>query len=105
MLYYNKRFANHFINLSGGLDVQEQIAKLTYYQLEGFNIGSLNKPIYAAQQPQKTKETESTTRTFGWLAALNYTLMRYICWMRRSALMVRQISHRINALLLSLLSV
>lgn len=73
MLYYNKRFANHFINLSGGLDVQEQIGKLTYYQLEGFNIGSLNKPIYAAQQPQKTKETESTTRTFGWLAALNYT--------------------------------
>ncbi len=73
MLHFNKRFKRHFLNLTAGVDAQETNDRRLSYRQEGFNIGSLNDPIYAATQPDKTIDTKSTTRLFGLLGALNYT--------------------------------
>ena len=73
LLHFNKRFGKHFVNLTGGVDAQETRDNRLAYTLEGFNIGSLSEPIYAAQQPNKTSETRSITRLFGVLGSLNYT--------------------------------
>lgn len=73
MLHFNKRLKRHFLNLTAGVDAQETNDRRLSYRLEGFNIGSLNDPIYAATQTDKTIDTKSTTRLFGVLGALNYT--------------------------------
>ncbi len=73
MLHFNKRFKRHFLNLTAGVDAQETNDRRLSYRQEGFNIGSLNDPIYSATQPDKTIDTKSTTRLFGVLGALNYT--------------------------------
>ena len=73
LLHFNQRFGKHFVNLTGGIDAQETKDNRVSYVQEGFNIGSLSDPIYAAQQPDKTVDTKSTTRLFGFLSSLNYT--------------------------------
>lgn len=73
MLHFNQRFKKHFINLTAGIDAQETNDNRISYKLEGFNIGSLNEPIYSATQTNKTIDTRSKTRLFGLLGALNYT--------------------------------
>lgn len=73
LLHFNQRFGKHFVNLTGGVDAQETKDNRIGYLLEGFSLGSLNNPIYAAQQEQKTSDTKSTTRLFGVLGSLNYT--------------------------------
>ncbi|MDY3852676.1 MAG: SusC/RagA family TonB-linked outer membrane protein [Prevotella sp.] len=71
--HFSKRFSKHFLNLTGGMDVQETKNTMTSYALEGFSLGSLSKGSYAAQQHTKTLPMETKTRLFGVLGALNYT--------------------------------
>ncbi len=73
LLHFNKRINDHFFNITAGLDAQETIDDVENYTLEGFNIGTLNKGIYAAQQLNKTNTKEAKTRLFGLLSAINYT--------------------------------
>ncbi len=73
LLHFNKRIGDHFLNITGGFDAQETIDQAQNYTLEGFNIGTLNKGIYAAQQTNKTNDKEQKMRLFGLLSAINYT--------------------------------
>ncbi len=72
-VHFNQRLDKHFINLTGAVDLQEQIARSRAHRYEGFSLGQLNTPIYAAQQEGKADDSKTTIRTVGWLGALNYT--------------------------------
>ncbi len=73
LLHFNKQIDKHFFNLTSGVDAQETKDERLGYTLEGFNLGSLNKGIYAAQQTQKSMPTEAKSRLLGLLGALNYS--------------------------------
>lgn len=73
LLQFNQRFDKHFVNLMGGFDLDERIDRRLYYQYEGFNLGSLNEPIYAAQQENKTADTKGQLRMVGTIGTANYS--------------------------------
>lgn len=73
LLHYNNQFGKHFFNLTAGLDIQETIDERLRYTLEGFSLGALNHPLYAANQPRKNDIYTSRNRLLGTLAALNYS--------------------------------
>ena len=72
-LHFNQRIQKHFLNLTGGVDAIETIYHPISYGYHGFSLGSQNKPAYSASQNGVTSDTETKVRTFGLLAALNYT--------------------------------
>lgn len=72
-LHFNQRFKKHFVNLTSGVEAIETISHPIAYKYQGFSLGSQNKPSYSASQDGVTKDTEIKVRTFGLLAALNYT--------------------------------
>ena len=72
-LHFNQRIQKHFLNLTGGVEAVETIYHPINYRYQGFSLGSQNKPAYSASQDGVTGDTETKVRTFGLLAALNYT--------------------------------
>ncbi len=72
-LNFNQRFNKHFVYLTGGMEAIETISHPIGYVYKGFSLGTQNKPSYSASQDGDTSDTETKVRTFGLLAALNYT--------------------------------
>lgn len=73
MLYFNREFNKHFINATVGINAKESKYESHEISFIGFQLGSLNTPGLAADQPDKTKASETSSRLFGLLASLNYT--------------------------------
>lgn len=73
MLYFNKGFNKHFINATAGVNLQESGSETTSTFYEGFQLGNLNKPSYAAQQKNKTAVSKTEKRLIGFLGSLNYS--------------------------------
>lgn len=74
MLYYNKKFGDHFINTTFGTNIQETNNQSLYASYTGFQLSNLSSPAYAAVQVEaKTPQTKSQTRLLGLLGALNYS--------------------------------
>lgn len=72
MLYFNRQFGRHFINATAGANAREGKSELNSILLKGFQLGNLNAPAYAAQQPDKTYCSAEASRLIGLLASLNY---------------------------------
>lgn len=72
-LHFNQRFNKHFVNLTTGIEALEGTSHPIGYAYRGFSLGTQNKPSYSASQDGVTSDTETKVRTFGLLAALNYT--------------------------------
>lgn len=73
MLYYNKAIGKHFINATAGLNMQEASNESTSTAYKGFPLGNLDKPAYAAQQPNKTTVSKNESRLIGFLGSVNYS--------------------------------
>ena len=73
MFYYNRAINKHFINATAGVEVSENQSETTSVTLNGFQLGNMNKPQFAAKQPKPIQETESTSRKVGFLASVNYS--------------------------------
>lgn len=73
MAYYNKSFGKHFVNATLGLNMQGKKEQYSSIGYEGFQLGTLNKPAYAASQPQKTSISNTESRLIGILGSINYS--------------------------------
>lgn len=74
MLYYNKKFGEHFVNATFGTNIQETNNRNLSVSYSGFQLSNLNSPTYAAKQVDpKTPQTFAQTRLLGLLGALNYS--------------------------------
>ncbi|SPY35326.1 TonB-linked outer membrane protein, SusC/RagA family [Porphyromonas cangingivalis] len=74
MLYYNKKFGEHFVNATFGTNIQETNNRNLSVSYSGFQLSNLNSPAYAAKQiDTKTPQTFAQTRLLGLLGALNYS--------------------------------
>lgn len=73
MAYYNRGINKHFINATMGVNMQNKksVAGATTWQ--GFQLGNLNGPSYAAKQPDKTTSNTTESRLIGFLGSVNYS--------------------------------
>lgn len=72
MFYYNHVFGNHFINATAGGEVSESKSESLSYVLNGFQLGNMHEPQFAATQANPVNASESKTRKVGFLASVNY---------------------------------
>ena len=72
MFYYNHVFGNHFINATAGGEVSESESESLSYILNGFQLGNMHEPQFAATQANPVNVSESKTRKIGFLASVNY---------------------------------
>lgn len=73
MLYYNRSVGKHFVNATAGVELMESHSKSYTMLYWGFPLGSVQSPLYAAQQKDKTAYSSTASRLFGVLANLNYS--------------------------------
>ncbi len=73
MAYFNRSFNHHFVNATLGINAQQVTSKTTSTLYKGFQLSNMNKPSYAAQQPDKTSQTNDESRLFGVLGSVNYS--------------------------------
>lgn len=73
MLYYNKAIDKHFVNATMGVNVTESHSESYSMNYVGFQLGTLQNPSLAADQPEKTDVSSSKSRLMGLLASLNYS--------------------------------
>ena len=72
MFYYNHTVGGHFINATAGVEFSENMSESTSYTLNGFQLGNMHEPQFAATQSEPVRVSESTTRKVGLLASVNY---------------------------------
>ena len=72
MFYYNHVFGNHFINATAGGEISESKTESLSYVLNGFQLGNMHEPQFAATQARPVNVSESKTRKIGFLASVNY---------------------------------
>ncbi len=73
MAYYNKAIARHFVNATLGVNMQNKRDKNSNTNYQGFQLGTMDKPAYAASQPNKTVISNSESRLIGILGSINYS--------------------------------
>lgn len=73
LFYYNKIIKKHFVNATVGINASESKSETTNITWEGFQLGTMNKPAFAAQQSKKATVTSNASRLFGILASMNYS--------------------------------
>ncbi len=72
-LSYNRNFGDHNINAQGGVNILSNTRTSLSTTYLGFPSGSLSSVNYAQQLQGKPSSSESTSRTIGFLAAMNYS--------------------------------
>ena len=50
MFYYNHTVGGHFINATAGVEFSENMSESTSYTLNGFQLGNMHEPQFAATQ-------------------------------------------------------
>ena len=73
MFYYNQAIKKHFINASMGVNMSGNEVETTSVEWRGFQVGNMNKPAFAANQPNKTDVSSTASRLIGILALVNYS--------------------------------
>ena len=73
LLILNKVHKAHSINAVLGIDLSQSKSSSNSTSYQGFQIGNLHSPQFAAQQKDKTAYSEDDSRLVGYLASLNYT--------------------------------
>lgn len=74
MFYFNKMIKKHFINATLGVNMSESKSETTNVEWNGFQMGTMDKPAFAADQPNKTDVNSTENRLIGLLASINYSL-------------------------------
>lgn len=72
-LSYNGAIGNHMINALAGFELRQSQDKNESSSYYGFPSGSLSSPEFAEDQPDKTNHGESTSRSIGMNASINYS--------------------------------
>lgn len=70
---YNRSFENHNLNVQAGVNILDDSSSDLNASYLGFPSGSLSSVNYAQRLDGKPVSSESTTRTVGFLAAVNYS--------------------------------
>ena len=73
LLTYNKSINKHFVNSVVGTELTRNKVSYNDIRYNGFEVGNLHSPQYAAQQKNKTNYFEDESRLFGFLASANYS--------------------------------
>lgn len=73
MLNYNKKIGKHFINGVSALEITQNKNTSNRIAYQGFQVGNMHSPRYAAQQKDKTVYDEDESRLIGLLGSINYS--------------------------------
>ncbi len=72
-LLFNRHVGKHFFNAVLGADILERKAEKMYVEWRGFQLGNMDKPGFAAFQPNKTNIDNGHSRIAGYYTSLNYS--------------------------------
>lgn len=73
MFHYNRQLNKHFINATAGVNAREAYDNGYGMEYQGFQLGTLHGPTFAAKQVEKNNYDAAKNRLFGSLASVNYS--------------------------------